>query len=95
MEENPQMGVHNHKEKSQTSSNSKGPVKTDQHNMEVRSKIMLEDLPDSLILHVLWYLPHQSVVMLSMTCHRFHTIAHDDLLWRHMFRRDFKVSCSP
>ena len=52
----------------------------------------LADLPDSLLLEVFFSLPAQSLGCVARTCSRFNQIVKDELLWRGIFRRDFKVN---
>ena len=55
-------------------------------------EVELVDLPDSLLLEVFFWLPAQSLGCVARTCSRFYQIVKDELLWRAIFRRDFKVN---
>jgi hypothetical protein len=55
------------------------------------STMSLLNLPDSLILNILSYLDHVEVCQMAQTCSRLTTVCDDDVLWRNLFIRHFRV----
>lgn len=51
-------------------------------------------IPEPVLLKVLYYLKPKDVLNAGVTCKRWWMISQDDLLWRKMFLRDFKVEAN-
>ncbi|GFN77599.1 F-box/WD repeat-containing protein 5 [Plakobranchus ocellatus] len=56
--------------------------------------LLVTDLPDSILLHIFSYLPFSSICQVSQVCHRWNQIASDELLWRSVFLRHYKLPLS-
>ncbi|XP_005112407.1 uncharacterized protein LOC101854616 isoform X2 [Aplysia californica] len=68
------------------------------HHMEATSTAIEEgnslhvlELPDSIFLHIFEYLPFSSVGALARVCRRWRCISSDELLWREVFLRHYKL----
>ena len=49
-------------------------------------------VPEPLLFSILKILSHKDVVRAGFVCKRWHTVATDNLLWKKIFCRDFKIS---
>jgi len=52
----------------------------------------IHNLPDKLLLEMFQELSVQEVVSCSQVCRAWYTLAQDDLLWKHLFVRDFVLA---
>lgn len=56
------------------------------------SACVLLHLPDDVLLCILRFCRAQDLAALSSTCHHFHCLIADELLWKHLCCRDFRIS---
>ena len=49
------------------------------------------DLPDSIILHILAYLPFSSIGSAAQVCRHWQGVCQDELLWRQVFLQHYKL----
>lgn len=53
---------------------------------------LMEDFPDSLLLQIFDYLQLKDVISVSQVCRIFNRVADDEILWRRLFHRHFRLS---
>ncbi|KAL8559773.1 hypothetical protein ACOMHN_030109 [Nucella lapillus] len=56
-----------------------------------QQRVELMDLPDSLLLEMSFYLSAEDLASLAQTCSRFNCVTKDELLWKLVFQRRFKI----
>lgn len=49
------------------------------------------DLPEPVLLNILYYLQFKDILAAGRTCQRWNRITKDDWLWRRLFQRDFNL----
>lgn len=55
------------------------------------SALHILEMPDSIFLQIFSYLPFSSIGAISQVCIRWHRISYDELLWRSVFLKHFKL----
>uniref|UniRef100_A0A2C9JT43 F-box domain-containing protein n=1 Tax=Biomphalaria glabrata TaxID=6526 RepID=A0A2C9JT43_BIOGL len=55
------------------------------------SSLHILEMPDSIFLHIFTYLPFSSIGAVSQVCSRWNRICYDELMWRSVFLRHFKL----
>jgi len=53
--------------------------------------MMWHSLPEELLLQLFSYLKHGEIISVSKTCKRWNQVGRDDILWKRLIRRDFKI----
>lgn len=48
-------------------------------------------LPENALLQIFSYLDYKDILNAGLVCKNWNNISYDDLLWRDIFRRDFKI----
>ncbi|XP_076436408.1 F-box/WD repeat-containing protein 5-like [Babylonia areolata] len=59
-----------------------------------RRTVVLTDLPDSLLLEIFFLLTAEDLGTLAQTCSRFARVTRDELLWKKVFRKRYKIPAS-
>lgn len=48
-------------------------------------------LPEAALLQIFSYLDYKEILNAGLVCKNWNSVSYDDLLWRDIFHRDFKV----
>ncbi|KIC75354.1 hypothetical protein DB41_HO00020 [Neochlamydia sp. TUME1] len=52
----------------------------------------IEQLPDELLLHIFSFLQASDLLEVELTCHQWKNLAEEEILWKSLYQRYFKVS---
>ncbi|KAH9507393.1 hypothetical protein Btru_057988 [Bulinus truncatus] len=66
-------------------------IEDDVTMISVISNLNMLEMPDSIFLHIFTYLPFSAIGAVSQVCTRWNQISYDELLWRSVFLRHFKL----
>lgn len=70
------------------------PSKMDILENYVYEELHINELPDSILFHVFSHLSFTNLGKVSQVCHSWRAIAKDDLLWKILFLRYYKLPIS-
>jgi hypothetical protein len=51
----------------------------------------IQQLPDELLLHIFSFLQAFDLLEVELTCHRWKNLAHDETLWKDLYRKHFEI----